>query len=516
MQQSKGPAVEVYGSSVVNPGSAASPLTSSWPNQIAGWVNMKLFNRGASGNGAWKMQNQAFTNMPQVANNLMSLWEGPYNDNRNDGDSPKNVNMVMNCLRGGIANSFLGTAVAAYEGSVTKSGPYSADLDTHVIGGKARRINNVYRAVTLLAQDAFVEYSFTGDNIVVGFVGTDGTINNYGLFRILIDGNSFGDHESNNYATGKTLSTYNHQFCPGSFVFCGLGAGSHTVRIIALDSRPVAIDYLGTMKDPALCKPVLVAHVMKMTAAGYALTPNNKGSDASCNTFNNEINNLPSTFPGYPIGIVETDNFYDPVTGVSTDKIHPNNVGHGKLFESYQSQITLGPGDDMTGWTDIILSGASMVNSGLNWKTTGTNSNYGNLGFGNLYLPAYTNGRIGVQYIDTEQRLHILGTSYQNTPVGKAGIKFGLYFNSTGLIIKVQNGATINTNIQAIAGVRYYIDFTGEDVTLLSSVDNEHFELVSTFTVDRDESQPVYIPADFYGSATKQMNNPIAFNFINI
>lgn len=512
-QVSKGQDFKLFGSSV-GVGSAASPITMSYANQTAGYLGMKLVNYAASGNGMWKEQNNAFTNMPQTGNNSMVLIEPAYNDMRADGASEKNVNMVMNCLRGIIANCFLKTAVAASE--ATLSGTYSATFVSSIVGGKANRINTAHRGVILQASGSFVEWSFTGDNVVVGFIGTDGVVNDHSSFQVFIDGYLREVINPNDYATGVPLSTWNHQYCPGSLVFCNLVGSSHTIKIVSLDNKDFIIDYFGTMKDPAICKPVIVAHVMKMTAAGYALLPYNKGSDAAVNAFNNEINGLPSTFCGYPLGIAETGLFYDHVLGVSGDKIHLNNTGHTQKANAFKSQITLGPGDDMTGWTDIILSGASMVNNGVNWKTTGTNNNYGNLGFGDLYLPAYTNGRIGVQYIDTEQRLHILGTSYQNTPVGKAGIKFGLYFNSTGLIIKVQNGATINTNIQAIAGVRYYIDFTGEDVTLLSSVDNEHFELVSTFTVDRDESQPVYIPADFYGSATKQMNNPIAFNFINI
>jgi len=509
---SKGVSVYTFGSSITNPGSAASPLSLSWANQMSAWLGMKLFNQGASGNGMWKAQNNAFTNMPQVGNNSMVLIESAYNDMRAAGASAKNLNMISGCLRGIVANSFLGQAVAASQ--ATLSGTYSATFQSSTVGGKANRINSADRGVILQASSSFVEWTFEGDNIVFGFIGTDGTVNDYGAFEVFVDGFSRGIYNSNDYATGVPLPLWNHQYCPCTLVFGNLIGVSHSIKIVSLDSRPVIVDYFGIMKNPSLCKPVVINHCLKMTATGYVSGSITNGSDAAVDAINNEINKLKSTFCGYQVAIVKTVH-YDPYTGISGDEVHPSNTGHQQILNDLQSQITIGPANNDAAWDSVVLSGANIVDTSGIVTTTATSGGYGNLAMGDKFLLDGQDGAIKNQYVDTEQRLHVFGFNNTNYPVPYSQIDFGWYYNSTGFIIKVQNGSTINTGIQAIAGMHYGAFVEGEDVELRSSVDGDQFTFLASFSNKRTTGMDLWTMGDFYGAASpKQMNYPKGFNLI--
>lgn len=512
MATSKGVSIYGFGDSITNPGSAASPISLSWINQLSDWLGMKLFNQGASGNGVWKGLNNAYTNMPQVGNNSMAAILLGYNDIRADGSSGKNVSMIMNCMRAMVSNCFLGYAEAASQ--ATLSGDYSATFLSSNVGGKANRINSLHRGVILQSHDSFVEWSFVGNNVVVGFIGTDGIVNDYGAFEVLIDGFSKGVYNSNDYATGVTFGLWNHQFVPGSLVFNHLVGEGHSIKIVSLDDRPVVIDFFGTMKDPSICKPVLVGHVLKMTDAGYAKLPYNKGSDIAIDGINNELNNLQSIFCGYPFAVVQTRN-YDPYTGVSDDDVHPNNSGHFEIFSSFQSQITIGPANNDWTWSRVTMSGSNIVDTEGIITTTSQTNGYGNLASGDIHLPSGYDGAIKFQYIDTAQRLPVLGFSTTGAAVGFTSMKFGMYINGSGYIIKIENGATVNTLIAAIAGMHYAIFVVGEEVDLKSSVDGNEFYSIYPINAKRTDGMNLFSCGDFYGgTANKQMNYPKGYNLI--
>lgn len=334
-----------FGDSITNPGASASPSDSSWINKLALLLGLTLTNYGASGHGVYRALSDAYLNMADSANDKMVVSLAGYNDMRKGGTNAKTTNMMVNSIRALIANSFLKHVEPISSSAITKTGSVSATIQSSAYGGKANRISSINRGATMSAEGDQLSWSFTSDNVVVGFIGSDGVNINQGSFEVKIDGVSQGIFNCDDYADGLPLAGYDHQRVAGALVFTGLTNESHTIDITAQSdcsgSTPAMIDYLGYMMEPASCKPVVIGEILKMTATGYATGSITAGSDVAANQINTAIGNMLKTFAAYPVSFAPTGYYYNPSTTAGTDHVHPNNTGHEQIKTAFERVITL-------------------------------------------------------------------------------------------------------------------------------------------------------------------------------
>jgi len=321
---------------------ASTPTTKGYIYQFAGQTGLSLTNWAVSGTGGYQAGVNANRYIPVNNTNLITSLFG-FNDVRYGGSSTGTIGTVLGGLSSLLASAFLGSITPA-SALTTGAGSWTA-LTVGAIGDKAGY--NGGTGIYATSSTSTKTYSFTGPTLVIGTWNTDGTAQKCGSFSWSIDSGAItGSYNGNGQANGiqdGASNTTTRQ--PYAVVLRNLGAGSHTVTITASggsSTNPVYLDYIGTLRIPNVCPPVIVGLIPYMTPTGYAISPSN-GSTASASVLNNaKVNYIRNTFFGYPVGIVDVNKYQDPnVQGnINTDNIHLTDTGQGNISQGYQSVIS--------------------------------------------------------------------------------------------------------------------------------------------------------------------------------
>ena len=285
-------------------------------------------NRAASGRGIWEALRLHNANV-NPSTGAFSVVMAGFNDVRRGGNAVKTFSKIENGYRGIIVNQFMRTSIAAntVSASLTRSGSWS-QFFADTVGGKYN--NGAFSSTS----GNYLEYTFSDNNVTVGMIGGDGVSQIYGNFDVHIDGILQGSYSVNNKTDGISDGVNNNQRAPYVLFFTGLADGNHTIRITLTNSLPVPVDYFGHLKDPNLCTPILLMEAPKMNATGYAIAPAN-ATDAIIDELNVLINSIANEFSSeFPIIVAKTNNWYNVTTGLDTDNIHPNNLGHRQIYQA--------------------------------------------------------------------------------------------------------------------------------------------------------------------------------------
>jgi len=229
-------------------------------------------------------------------------------------------------LRSFLADCFLKTIRPA--SLMARNGNWS-NL-TNSWGGKAY-YNGGSPVFTNNNMNAWLEWSFEGDNVAVGAYRTNGTTGWYQDLNISIDG---GPNQ-----LFSLFANTNEQISFDAKVIQGLGEGAHTIRITPTTlANHTVVDYVGTLSKDM--PPVLISEIpYLLNWAQY----NSVATQAICDAANLVINNVVNEFSGYPIEVIKVNDFYDPTASgqCSSDGIHPTNLGHSKILDSFKDKITI-------------------------------------------------------------------------------------------------------------------------------------------------------------------------------
>lgn len=343
--------IEAFGDSITV-GQNSSPATNSYVNLIGTLYSKTVTNRALSGSGIWNAAKSHFANITSSSTVLAIVMAG-FNDVRRGGANAKTTAKIINGYKSIIANHFLNsfTPAGTVTASITRSGTWnnytgiSVGVKTNL--GSYSNINGNY-----------IEYSFTDNNIVIGLVAGDGVSQIHADFNVTLDGVSQGSFTENNQTDGISDGVNDNARSAMCLFFTGLSEGTHTIRLTntTSSSRNLIVDYFGHLKQPKFCYPVVVMKAPKMDATGYAISPN-LASDAIIDQLNSDLVSMVASFPeNYPIVVADTNSYYDVTTGLDTDHIHPNNLGHRQIYEAAYNATK-----------PLLLSGASadyIFNSG--------------------------------------------------------------------------------------------------------------------------------------------------------
>lgn len=387
-------------------------------------------NRAVAGRGIWEAIRLHNANVNPTTGAFSVVMAG-FNDVRRGGNAVKTLSKIEQGYRGIIVNQFMRTSLAAntVSASLTRSGSWS-QFFADTVGGK---YNNGSFSST---SGNYIEYSFSDNNVTVGMIGGDGVSQIYGNFDVYIDGVLQGSYSVNNKTDGISDGSNNNQRSPYILFFNGLADGNHTIRITLTNSLPVPVDYFGHLKDPNLCTPILLMEAPKMNATGYAIAPAN-ATDAIIDELNVLINSVANEFSSeFPIIVAKTNDWYNVATGLDTDNIHPNNLGHRQIYQSAYEALREVILVQIPVSTNLLLSNNSWTGTNDFTQRVKTSSGFQTTGA----LTSPTGVGVEIEYNSSEGYV----TSYNRSSSSWVNL------NIRGAILKFLSGGTqrmeVNTN----------------------------------------------------------------------
>jgi hypothetical protein len=160
-------------------------------------------------------------------------------------------------------------------------------------------------------------------------------------------------------------------------IITGLSNGSHSV-VLTLQggTGQVYFSWAAGIGGSLAPNSIFVGNTLKMNSAGYAAggPTYNNGSDAAVTSFNSINSTVVSTLAAdglVSIKYVDANSAYNLSTDVSSDNIHPNNLGASHIANAFLVVMTSGGAVSST-WTDT--SGSSQCNTPNDlwqWKSYG-------------------------------------------------------------------------------------------------------------------------------------------------
>jgi len=328
----EGKTMEFFGDSFTMGSNASSG--NGYVSKLCQALGETAANYAVSGTGAYQSCKNSFA---AVANNGQKLsWLSGFNDLRRGGASPKTIAKIKGCLRSFLCNAFSATQVPA--SSCALVGVWSemnhggiGDRASAYLGGSGRFSYD---------PNATLSCNFSGTNVVIATWGSDEVINHLGSFKVTIDGANVGTFDFKNKADGIGDGYYDNSRTQNALVIKDLSTGPHSLTIAPIGDGAVMLDYIGTLLTAAQSPLVVVGDIPRMNAAGYAQAPN-LANDAVIDAGNVALQEVFAEFPGYPIKSAKTNSYYSLVNGVSSDNIHPNDVGHLQIMAAFISSIFL-------------------------------------------------------------------------------------------------------------------------------------------------------------------------------
>jgi len=316
-------------------GTGATLPSNRYANLDAAFLGVPFTNRGISGTGAYNVTGQAYSF--DAYGSLASLQIG-LNDVRLGASTTSALTLakIGNGVNNVIAYHFIDSTFAAGSGTrVTTTGTWTTYNAQAVSGLSTSGLTASSSGATITA----VTY---GPTVVIGLIGTDGTIATYGSATITIDGTSYGTINENGQTDAITDGQgNNNSLMPFVKLYTGLSEGKHTVVLTTSSATQFVVDYFGQLKKPAQCFPMVVFDIAYVNSTGQATYPSM--TNTNVNSANAVIASDIATFTalGYPVFHAYTNTYYICATDASAaDNLHPSDKGHRHIFQAFYNAIS--------------------------------------------------------------------------------------------------------------------------------------------------------------------------------
>lgn len=182
------------------------------------------------------------------------------------------------------------------------------------------------------ALNATAQATVSGEAVYVGFILQAHSATVGSLFKVEVDGVDKGTYSCN----GAGMNTVNGSTYAGAALrIAGLSPGGHTVKVTVLSTgKNVYLDYIAGSAQ-AYQPQITVGNIIPMSTAaytGYGI------SDATTLAYNALIGDLVIYLEtdGFVLGFVDAYFQINTATDLAVDGVHPNNQGHGKLYDAFK------------------------------------------------------------------------------------------------------------------------------------------------------------------------------------
>lgn len=330
------PVIKLNGGAVYNAfgdsfpaGTGSAPSSNDFANLTANYLNLTINNQAVSGTGAWSAASLAYANDSPAAFTSLMIGLNDVNLGSSTITTATKTKIAngYNCI---IANHFIDSTFAGGNGSrVSETGTWTDTYTASTFGGKS-----VATGASSVASGATKTFVFYGPTLVLGLIGSDGTLYTYGTANITIDGVSQTAINENNQTDGVTVNGNDNGRMPFVILYSGFSEGAHTVVITTTSTNLFAIDYFGELKRVPRTNPFLYYDIAYVNATGQATFPHlsNSNIDAANATIATAVSQW--TALGYPIYHALTNTYYNATTDAYTDNLHPSNIGHRHIYQA--------------------------------------------------------------------------------------------------------------------------------------------------------------------------------------
>jgi hypothetical protein len=276
---------------------------------IPAFLHGPVTNHGVNGQQVRAASNVALTK-PVDRTQTMFILSG-LNDLLQKGGG--SLNCIVNNIRSMIVVGLLDTQCLA--SAMSAVGSWSNG--NTIMGDRSYALGSTTKYTTQGPGVAYREWTFEGDNVVVGTMTT--ASGGYGNLEVLVDGVVQDPYVN----VAQTNDTYGHT----AKLYKGFGPGSHTIRVQGAVAGPVnMIDYVGTLKAPAEAAPIVVGHVPYINAASTSYSLSNATVDA----VNAALDAMVAEFSDWPVVIARTNDYYNAATEALPEGglyVHPTHIG---------------------------------------------------------------------------------------------------------------------------------------------------------------------------------------------
>lgn len=333
--------VNGFGDSYMKGVDGPSDVSHSFIKILESQLGITVNNCAEGGAGINYMLRRAWTpstHVSAISATTTSLVQCGFNDAIRGGNSPKLLKKMQQGYVAFFANQFLATARPLSDATITKTGSWSNIGSTTNYPLKAFLSFGQTGRQSSTANDK-VTFSITGSTLVVGYIMCDSSVTGeFGKFNVVVDGVIIGNVDTDNGTIAVSDPHYSNAYCPGATVFRNLGSGAHTVELVLTESKPVLLDYVGTLLPPSECVPVFVASIPKIDSIGYAGRANDP-SDQTFDACTQRIWIAAKEFPGWPIVRVSLDEFISE-DDLAMDHVHLGDAGHAGEADAFMSVLS--------------------------------------------------------------------------------------------------------------------------------------------------------------------------------
>lgn len=301
--------------------SQASTPDSGYAGRVARYVSLPLTNLSIPGIKEYDIIGILLANV-NPGHSSFTVMEGGINGLRSF-SSANTINSIANAFGAGIVNQYLATYVSGSDASITRTGTWVTGYNFAVNGfGKtttAAYTNGHIGDVASWTSPASTSVALQ----IAGNVGGGATV------TVVIDG-----------VTMEVIATANQvetgSYIPMARAYTGLSNTAHTVTLtFSAGSGLFILDYIGTLVSAPIL-PFVVVDVPYLdftngTAAGA-------DTKVRTDTTNNRLTVLVNLWRsrGFPVYEALTNTIYTATLGTDlySDGVHPNDLGHYRIFQS--------------------------------------------------------------------------------------------------------------------------------------------------------------------------------------
>jgi len=306
-------------------GLSASPITNAYPYLLGGYLNIPTVDSGVSSSTVPAIPAMALRNVNYPNTSYTSTMAGFNNFRTVDITNTANYStmyMVLNGYKAVWMNGNMKTAQNATSGTgVTRSGSWTTGYNA-VVNASGKTTAAAYTS----SAGAYIEYAFT-DSTVCALLEIPASTASSVTFAI--DGVTVLTKNLN----GQSATSYGQY----PFIATGLTNASHTLRITNVSGGLMIVDCFSNLIPASTAPAQFFWHVPKMNATGYS---GGTFSNTAANLFNGKLDSLAAALPsGYPTYVVKTNDYLNVNTGIASDSIHPNNLGHSQLLQAAQYSL---------------------------------------------------------------------------------------------------------------------------------------------------------------------------------
>lgn len=330
-------------------GVGASPSGNAYVPLLATNMSMTANNDGESGTGIMDVQFKSYRDYApfgQENRNPRTLMIG-FNDYLKSNDGSRTQVMFPYAFRAVLFNHFLDTALASNDPGLTTTGSWNTfDLSASYPQKSKYLLSGAGRLSVASSAGDSKSYTFDGENVGIIFFGANGTTQDYGRFKVEIDGVPVDTVDENGIADNQSVfansATRTEDLISAAVVYVGLSNGAHTIKATLLDNKNTNLDAFGVMSNAPSSQSLVIGSIQKLLSAGYtALNGSFPKNDAGVDATNTIIQAVVNEFRliGYKVVFNDVNVFTNPSTDIGVDNIHWNNSGHAKGKDSFRSKI---------------------------------------------------------------------------------------------------------------------------------------------------------------------------------